>query len=121
MTENLPVSAGAAAAADGVTTGGSTPRAAAAGGPGGSGRLASQPLRGLVSRLGRMWRATPAVLVSALWPSASYLPGNVVPVDIPVYHTGQCKLLPSPRFISGVMSIKAVWTSTPRSVIEPML
>lgn len=61
------------------------------------------------------------MLVVVLWPSASYLPGKVVPVDIPVYHTGQCKLLPGPRFVSGVMSIKAVWTSTPRSVIEPVL
>lgn len=117
----LPVAAGTAAAADGVAAGRSAPGSAATGGAGGSGRLAGQPLRGLGPGLGRMWRPTPAVLVIPLWPSASYLPCNIIPVDIPVYHTGQCKLLPGPRFVTGVVSIKTVWTSTPRSIIEPVL
>lgn len=118
---SLPVTAGTAAAADGVAAGRSTPGAAAAGGARGPGGLAGQPLRGLGPGLGRMRRAAPAVLVIPFWPSASYLPCNIIPVDIPVYHTGQCKLFPGPRFVTGVVSIKTVWTSTPRSIIEPML
>lgn len=68
-----------------------------------------------------MGGAAPAVLVTPFRPSTSDFPGEVIPVDIPVYHAGQGKLLPSPRFVTRFVSVEAARAATPRTVIESVL
>lgn len=102
-----PATCTAAGTADGIWTGRTASGSWPAVGPWGTGSLAHQFLRRRILWMCWVWRPATTVAVRSV-PA----PSPILPVKVPMNHTGQCKLFSGTRLIARLWCLKATGAPT---------